>query len=661
MNRGGEIGRTPVIVLALLLLAFPGAARAVSEEVQLPLRAVTLYTSGVGHFAHSGEVSGPADIAIAASRAALDDMLKTLTVEDISGGTVRAVNYTVSDPLSRGLAGLPLHNDATLLTLLQGMIGEEVAVGTPATRGTLMAAQPGAAAESGPVVMVTLLTAEGLQSIGLGADSRISIEDAALQAQLAAALGLIKAERSTDWRTLLVRTEGGLRRTVRAGYLRETPVWKATYRLVIGDHGEPLLQGWALVENPTDQDWDNISLTLVAGDPVSFRMPLAAPLYRERPYAGFPLSDLVRPPQYADPLWGRGGAEPPAAATAPERRSAVAEMSDGFTGRGVQSAAEVQTGGSFARYVIKEPVSISAASAAMVPIVQRSVPAELVSVYDPQTHPSLPLAGVQLTNSGGAALSAGPIVVYEDGGYAGEAVLRHLAEDDSRLLTFSLDQRTEVSRRTDSAPERVTRVQIDRGVMTTTTSLRREHRYVVSSRDATARTLLIQHRREGDWRLVVPKEPDQEYSDGYRFRLTLDARGSRELLVVEERARRETVSLSTVSAERIQLLLSQRQIPADVRDALARIRTLQSDLAAAREQRRAVEQHIGDIYAEQERIRANMAALDHAADLYRRYVNELTTQEDRLAELQGQLRRARSLEQQQSAALERFIGALIIE
>ncbi|TVQ36631.1 MAG: hypothetical protein EA384_13815 [Spirochaetaceae bacterium] len=660
-HRRAGVHRKAVIVLTLLLLALPGAARAVSEEATLPLRSVTLYSSGVGHFVHSGQVSGTVEIVIPVPRTALDDVLKTLTVEDISGGTVRAVDYQVSDPLSRRLGRLPLKPEGTLLSLLQGMTGETISVGSGALRGTLISAEPVAETDSGAVVLLMLLTADGLQSVGVGLDSRIAVEDAGLRAQLAEALDMIRTARTVDSRELIVRAEGRGTRTIVAAYVREVPVWKATYRLVIGDGDRHLLQGWALVENPVGEQWQNVSLTLVAGDPVSFRMPLASPLYRERPYTGFPLSETVLPPHYADALPGRGGAEELAAAPPSERRSIQVDRAEVFAGRGVESAADAQPAGVFHRYVVRRPVSMAAGSASMVPIVQSHVAAELLSIYDPQTHASLPMSGVRLVNSSGAALSAGPIVVYEGGGYAGEAVLRYLGQGGERLLSFSYDQRTAVNLQTDMTPERVTRIRIDRGVMTTISSLRRQHRYRIDSRDAAARTLLIQHRREGDWRLVEPARPDEQYADGYRFRVELDAVGGSELLVTEERARTERVSLSTISADRIQVLLSQREIPPAVREALARIRSLQSDYAAAREQRRSVEQRIDEIYREQERIRANMAALDHASDLYQRYVAELTQQEDRLAVLRDRLHDARAIEQRRAAALERFIANLAID
>ncbi len=661
-----------LLVSILLISAFPGAARAVAEPSRPALQSVTLYTSGVGHFVHSGSVHGNAEIRIPVPRGQFDDVLKSLTVEDVGGGSVRSVTYDVVDPVSR--SGIALDPTVTLLSLLQGLYGEPVSIGPDGPHGVLVAAEPAAgtagaaepaagavgAAEGGgdSRLFLTLLTDQGLQSAGVATATEIRFADSAVRRKLAEALAQLKQSRAGDTRDLVLTAEGRGTRTLRISYVREVPVWKATYRLAIGEGENHLLQGWALVENPGSEPWQDVALTLVAGDPVAFHMPLAAPIYRNRPEVPFPLPDQPLPPEFGDTLWGRGGAE--LAAPAPETRRTTAREALSLD-RGVEAATEAVPQGTLQRYEVRQPVSLAGGSAAMVPIVQARVPAALVSVYDPQTHASLPVAGVQLTNATGASLSAGPMVVYERGGYAGEAVLHYLGEGNDRLISFQLDPRTEISRRTAGVPERITEVRINRGVMTTVTALRREHRYGVASRDATPRTLLIQHRREGDWRLVQPARADQEYADGYRFEMKLDAAETQELVVVEERAREERVSLTTVSRDRIAGYLAQRELPAAVRTALRRIAELQAEHAEAQAALSAVEQQRDDIYGEQERIRANMGALDQTAALYRRYVNELTAQEDRLGELRSELTAARAEEQRRRRALESYIAQLVIE
>ncbi len=661
--------RSAFIPLCAVLAALVLSAPVLSAD--LPLQRITLYSSGVGHFEHAGNASDDGSVAIAVSREHLDDLLRTLTLEAVAGGLVRAVDYTVEDPVDRALSRLPVAPGGTLLSLLASLVGEEVAVGTPAVRGRLIAVEPvrsfsgpgapGSPGSSEESIRMTLTTAEGLRTVSVGDASQIAVTDARLRSRIEEALNLVRGARDPDVRVLTVRTSGAAGRQLRATYIREMPVWKPTYRLVLGDGSEQLLQGWAIVENTTETDWENVMLTLVAGDPVSFRMAVADPIYQRRPVVPFPLIEGFRPPQFGDAFPQAPFVAERSAAPAPSmafRAESAAAADSGFAGRGVEAAADAAAQGAFHRYVVRDPVSIRAGGAAMVPIVQQRIPAELISVYDPGVNQSVPVSGVEMTNTTGAALSAGPITVFDRGAYAGEAVLRYLVDGGERLLSFSLDRRTEVDRRVDAMPDRITTVRIDRGIMVVTTLLRRESRYRIASRDAARRTLVIQHRREGDWRLVSPARPDQEYAGGYRFRVPLSAVEIRELVVVEERSRSESVGLSSISADRVAFFLAQREIPQAVRDALVRVRELQGEVTTAAASVRTVEQGISDIEREQQRIRANMGVLAQNSDLFRRYVADLTAQEDRLIELRRDLQAARAREQQARQALERFIASL---
>ena len=86
------------------------------------------------------------------------------------------------------------------------------------------------------------------------------------------------------------------------GYIQETPVWKTTYRLVLRDKEKPFLQGWAIVENTSEEDWNNVNLTLVSGRPISFTMDLYQPLYVPRPVEQLNLYASLRPQVYGQDL-----------------------------------------------------------------------------------------------------------------------------------------------------------------------------------------------------------------------------------------------------------------------------------------------------------------------------------------------------------------------
>jgi outer membrane protein OmpA-like peptidoglycan-associated protein len=92
---------------------------------------------------------------------------------------------------------------------------------------------------------------------------------------------------TTNDRTIAlgVRLSAGRVHDVRVGYAVPTPTWKAAYRIVLDETQRSLLQGWAMVNNASQEDWNGVQLTLATGAPMSFAMDLHTPHYASRPDA----------------------------------------------------------------------------------------------------------------------------------------------------------------------------------------------------------------------------------------------------------------------------------------------------------------------------------------------------------------------------------------
>jgi outer membrane protein OmpA-like peptidoglycan-associated protein len=81
-----------------------------------------------------------------------------------------------------------------------------------------------------------------------------------------------------------VHLGGGRVHDVQVSYAVPTPTWKAAYRVVLDDHAA-LLQGWAMVNNASQDDWNGVQLTLATGAPMSYALDLHTPQYASRPDA----------------------------------------------------------------------------------------------------------------------------------------------------------------------------------------------------------------------------------------------------------------------------------------------------------------------------------------------------------------------------------------
>jgi outer membrane protein OmpA-like peptidoglycan-associated protein len=85
-----------------------------------------------------------------------------------------------------------------------------------------------------------------------------------------------------------VKLSGGTAHDVRVTYAIPTPTWKAAYRVVLDGDAKPdaptgLLQGWAVIDNASQEDWSDVRLTLATGAPMSYALDLKTPQYVERP------------------------------------------------------------------------------------------------------------------------------------------------------------------------------------------------------------------------------------------------------------------------------------------------------------------------------------------------------------------------------------------
>ena len=287
----------------VLFLSLPKVG-ATESSVPLPLRKVVLYKNGMGYFEHLGKVRGAEDVEIVLPSAQLNDVLKSLTVIDLGGGRVTGVTYDSTAPLDRRLAELPidLRSVQGLVNFLNQVRGTEVEIRAPGgpVAGKLMGAevrhkQVGAntVVES---IEVGLFTPQGeVRTVELASASALKLLNRDLANDVGRYLELLDSAHQRDVRRLHIHTVGSGNRELYVSYTSEAPIWKTTYRIVLDDRHKPLLQGWAIVDNTTPMDWDDVELSLVAGAPVSFIQNLSQPLYARRPVVPLPNGFQVTP------------------------------------------------------------------------------------------------------------------------------------------------------------------------------------------------------------------------------------------------------------------------------------------------------------------------------------------------------------------------------
>ncbi|MGZ3476993.1 MAG: DUF4139 domain-containing protein [Polyangiales bacterium] len=57
-------------------------------------------------------------------------------------------------------------------------------------------------------------------------------------------------------------------------YVTEAPSWKPSYRVVLGDDGKLAVEGWAVIDNTSGEDWENVRLGVGSSSALSFKFDL---------------------------------------------------------------------------------------------------------------------------------------------------------------------------------------------------------------------------------------------------------------------------------------------------------------------------------------------------------------------------------------------------
>src|SRR6187431_407255 len=83
------------------LFAANEAKQDLKPAVNLPITRVVLFNSGVGYFSRSGEVEGEARVDLTFPESDINDLLKSMVLEDFSAaGRVSAVSYDSREPIA---------------------------------------------------------------------------------------------------------------------------------------------------------------------------------------------------------------------------------------------------------------------------------------------------------------------------------------------------------------------------------------------------------------------------------------------------------------------------------------------------------------------------------------------------------------------------------
>ena len=655
-------------LLALCTLTLLGACGTAQHTTsQLDVQRVVVYQSGVGYIEQSGVVTGDT-LTLQVRPDQINDLLATLVVIDANGGAP-SVSLPLDASDTMPWSGLPTQSAAGMGGLLNNFRGAEVTVthGGDRVSGRIV----GTELRENQTWVTVLTAGDALVPVLVESIDRVELQNESLAIALERSLD--RSLSDSDWKpvdvTLHFPTEG--RRQVSLSYVVEMPAWKPVYRAVVRDDGRVLLQGWGIVDNVSGEDWQNITMSLTAGTPISFRYDLYSPIFVPRPdLSGYGVTSTAQlappPPIPARPLPAAMPAPSVAMAEAAQqsrmaggRGGAAAEEGygragdfEGFGGEyevmnyesmeaGFTSTQSTALQGLF-RYDLGQMVTLPDQSSTLVPLLNEVIEGEDILVWQNGSGSGAhPYRSLELSNDTVFPIQAAPISIYREDTFVGEGITPVIPAGAEAYIAYAIDNRVTVSMTTGSSSGEVSLTRIQDGYIHTEAAW--VHDSVVSVTHALddEHQLMVQIMRLGAYELVDPPEGTETQEGFYMIPLALTP-GEPATLTVRQ-LQRQPARLDVFDPRVPGILgtfLTNGDAAPATRDQVAAINAQLTTLAGLTAEQQSFEARRSVVQSRSAELRNNMNALGTSAtnaELRATLVERLAEQDELSAQIAGEL------------------------
>lgn len=706
------------------------------SSIDLSLKKVVLFKVGIGSFQKQGtiDLAQTTQLRLSFKDTVMNDLLKTFSILRVNGDLlISGVSYEAKDTnkaklLEESLINLPEQNSfSALIKQLRGFPIQITLAGKKFI-GKVLGTQKTKTAPTGQAIIETdnlILAFESgeIKPIPIAEIEGLEITDSTVDKDLKYFLETIVGQNKEKNKTVTIFFEGKQKSEFILNFLQETPAWKTTYRVYleeeaikvekegkereikaskksptkkeekINDKKKIALQGWAIVDNPLDEDWENVDLTLVTGLPVTFIYDSYSPQWIIRPTVARKVETGVKPVQFeremfakekkmeersmkkAKPMGGGAPGGPPkpcAAAPCPPPSTtlgssgfgmakAMARMDDAENGlisladspsepnmdmapepeQAFESTSEAEGGRGMAfKYHIKNPVFVKRNNSSLIPILQSDIESLLVSVYNKNIQEKHPMRTLEFTNDTGLTLEEGPISVFINKTFAGEAMLPFLEQNSKGRIPFSVDQSVEVSDSYDEIVDKTNKIEIlDSIYCRYYRTMVKTYKIKNFSNDE-AKKLIIEHPKSANYKLYETVDPDEETANFYRFNLVLEPKENKTFVVKERRLDTSVEQSDRVAVDIVESWLSAKLITQKEYDyIIAKINFTNQRDNLENEQNNLTNQK-ANIIEDQNRLRENLRALKTSSaekQLREKYIAKLDEGETELERIEKAL------------------------
>ena len=501
---------------------------------------VVIYSNGIADFQRCYQISAaiPHKIAIPVRQDHLADVLASFNVY----GEVKLDAPPTFRPSNELAGNVTIDPHRVLEDIATTLSGARVCIDTLAGNftGTLVGLHQEEEATTGEPIhpkSIIVLSEGGLRHCRLRDIQSFRFTDQDVQAEINKALqrNYQRIKPNSTFVELVLSTQAEKTDAV-VQYTIPAAAWKISYRLCLYEEGETELHGYAVVDNNTDEDWNDFRVCVVTGEPITFSTDLAESKSPQRKHV-----DLV-----PDTALGAVEVESAIPALMPEATLSMHKASSArmqVTSDALEmpmaemTDTDVHEVGDFNFFESTTTVTIPAKRSTVIPVFQVAV-ADCKSVlhYKHEDHPDRPYRTVDFTNHSGFSLGRGVCTVFEAGAYAGNCLIPALKPQEAHLLPHALETGVSVRREQKRQRNQLVGLRLAEGFCYTSRRERREtHYHLQNSRDQTFQ-LFLDHQ----WNIPEPESEASCCQNGETIQLTATAelaRGERYSVALEPHAR----------------------------------------------------------------------------------------------------------------------------